>query len=105
MIQPNQEFRTSELVFLQINVCMQGILGDGMGPKSIHISIRSHVFYIVVSPYIISASNTVLLQIDIIFQHSKTLLSHKSGQQYIRLRIQTPTTLILMNSDDEGLCI
>ena len=78
---------------------MQGMLCDGMGPKSIDISIRFHVF--VVSPY---TSNTVLLQIDIIFQHSKTLLSHKSGRQYIKLRIQTPTTSVLMNSDDEGLC-
>ena len=63
-------------------------------------------FYIVgSSPYIISASNTVLLQIDIIFQHSTILLSYKSEQAYIKLRIQTPTTLILMNSDYEGLCI
>ena len=87
---------------------MQGILGYRMGPRPNLSTFPSDFlfFYIVgSSPYIISASNTVLLQIDIIFQHSTTWLSYKSEQEYIELRIQAPATLILMNSDDEGLCI
>ena len=93
MIQPT--FGTTELVFLQFSAFMQGILGYGMGlwPNLSTFPSDFMFFYIVgSSPYIISASNTVLLQIDIIFQHSKTWLSYKSEQEYIKLRIQTQTT-------------